>query len=203
MFPKVRSVGTPRLHTIIDSIVRSYSIIFEWFVIRLRCWLAEIWSPAGGFFADPKHWRRNTAVAIVYVIYAIMSVYVFILYKKCEQYQLALAENTRGGRKSCVCTDTWYQVQQQRNGIACWFLWHMNIRNILMHLKIFHNVIIRAEDWRWLAALSFQKVCPWNKDTRFLIVAFHHSDGPPNLFRLLLLLHEIRKTVSTLDIYNY
>eukprot|EP00890_Picochlorum_soloecismus_P000160 jgi/Picsp_1/1144/NSC_04625-R1_protein len=24
----------------------------------------EIWSPAGGFFADPKHWRRNTAVAI-------------------------------------------------------------------------------------------------------------------------------------------
>jgi hypothetical protein len=26
---------------------------------------AEIWSPAGGFFADPKNWRRNTVVAAV------------------------------------------------------------------------------------------------------------------------------------------
>ena len=25
----------------------------------------EIWSPAGGFFADPKNWRRNTVVAAV------------------------------------------------------------------------------------------------------------------------------------------
>jgi hypothetical protein len=29
---------------------------------------AEIWSPAGGFFADPKHWRRNTVVAVMCVI---------------------------------------------------------------------------------------------------------------------------------------
>lgn len=28
----------------------------------------EIWSPAGGFFADPKHWRRNTAVAVMCVV---------------------------------------------------------------------------------------------------------------------------------------
>lgn len=27
--------------------------------------LAEIWSPAGGFFADPKNWRRNTVVAAI------------------------------------------------------------------------------------------------------------------------------------------
>lgn len=25
---------------------------------------AEIWSPAGGFYADPRHWRRNTLIAI-------------------------------------------------------------------------------------------------------------------------------------------
>lgn len=24
-----------------------------------------VWSPAGGFFADPKHWKRNTALAFV------------------------------------------------------------------------------------------------------------------------------------------
>lgn len=28
---------------------------------------AEIWSPAGGFFPDPKHWRRNTLIAVMYV----------------------------------------------------------------------------------------------------------------------------------------
>ncbi len=27
-----------------------------------RCAPAEIWSPAGGFYADPKRWKRNTAV---------------------------------------------------------------------------------------------------------------------------------------------
>ncbi|KAI8108171.1 hypothetical protein M9434_006201 [Picochlorum sp. BPE23] len=25
----------------------------------------EIWSPAGGFFPDPKHWRRNTLIAVI------------------------------------------------------------------------------------------------------------------------------------------
>ena len=23
---------------------------------------SKVWSPAGGWFADPKHWKRNTAV---------------------------------------------------------------------------------------------------------------------------------------------
>ena len=32
--------------------------------LRALC-AAGIWSPAGGFFADPKKWKRNTALAVV------------------------------------------------------------------------------------------------------------------------------------------
>jgi hypothetical protein len=24
----------------------------------------HVWSPAGGWYADPRHWRRNTALAV-------------------------------------------------------------------------------------------------------------------------------------------
>ncbi|KAK9840385.1 hypothetical protein WJX74_008977 [Apatococcus lobatus] len=27
-----------------------------------------VWSPAGGWHADPKHWKRNTAVALVAIV---------------------------------------------------------------------------------------------------------------------------------------
>ena len=43
------------------ELVRSFVHSF----IRPCVLLAEIWSPAGGFFADPKNWRRNTVVAAV------------------------------------------------------------------------------------------------------------------------------------------
>lgn len=26
--------------------------------------LAEIWSPAGGFYADPRLWKRNTVITV-------------------------------------------------------------------------------------------------------------------------------------------
>ena len=28
---------------------------------------AGVWSPAGGWFADPKHWRRNTAICFLVI----------------------------------------------------------------------------------------------------------------------------------------
>ncbi len=34
-------------------------------IARVLIHNVEIWSPAGGFFADPKNWRRNTVVAAV------------------------------------------------------------------------------------------------------------------------------------------
>lgn len=30
---------------------------------KSSCFLAGVWSPAGGWWADPKYWRRNTALA--------------------------------------------------------------------------------------------------------------------------------------------
>ena len=32
-------------------------------------WLhaSKVWSPAGGWFADPKHWRRNTLMGLAFV----------------------------------------------------------------------------------------------------------------------------------------
>lgn len=33
--------------------------------MRNLLFAAGVWSPAGGWYADPKHWRRNTALAFV------------------------------------------------------------------------------------------------------------------------------------------
>lgn len=33
--------------------------------MHVSFYVTEIWSPAGGFFADPKNWRRNTVIAAV------------------------------------------------------------------------------------------------------------------------------------------
>ena len=47
---------------------------------------AGVWSPAGGWFADPKHWRRNTAICFL-VIGAIAVPVVFPLYAaQCPEY---------------------------------------------------------------------------------------------------------------------
>lgn len=41
--------------------------------------LAEIWSPAGGFYADPKKWRRNTVIVAGYVFpICVKSILIFI-----------------------------------------------------------------------------------------------------------------------------
>ena len=52
--PSSRPVVQSFIHSSLTSLIPS---------VRRRP--AEIWSPAGGFFADPKNWRRNTVVAAV------------------------------------------------------------------------------------------------------------------------------------------
>ncbi len=52
-------------HRPMDPSIRSRTNSFVHSFIRPCVLLAEIWSPAGGFFADPKNWRRNTVVAAV------------------------------------------------------------------------------------------------------------------------------------------
>ena len=44
---------------------------------------SQVWTSYGGWFADPKHWRRNTAVGfgIVFVV----SAYVFNVSRKLEK----------------------------------------------------------------------------------------------------------------------
>ena len=44
---------------------------------------SQIWTSYGGWFADPKHWRRNTAVGFGIVFVA--SAYVFNVSRKMEQ----------------------------------------------------------------------------------------------------------------------
>ncbi|KAI7840218.1 hypothetical protein COHA_006000 [Chlorella ohadii] len=43
----------------------------------------EIWSPAGGFYADPKRWKRNTAV--IGLIIAGIAAYAFKQSVQMEQ----------------------------------------------------------------------------------------------------------------------
>ncbi|KAL0036629.1 hypothetical protein WJX79_003360 [Trebouxia sp. C0005] len=42
-----------------------------------------VWSPAGGWWADPKHWRRNTALAFGALL--VITVPIFRLSAKLEQ----------------------------------------------------------------------------------------------------------------------
>lgn len=58
------------------SAEKTYMNITVSFMVLAVC--AEIWSPAGGFFADPKHWRRNTAVAVMYVVVCICFVWNYV-----------------------------------------------------------------------------------------------------------------------------
>ena len=44
---------------------------------------SQIWTSYGGWFADPKHWRRNTAVGFGIVF--VSSAYVFNVSRKMEQ----------------------------------------------------------------------------------------------------------------------
>eukprot|EP00898_Chlorokybus_atmophyticus_P004246 jgi/Chlat1/4822/Chrsp31S04801 len=46
----------------------------------------EIWSPAGGWWADPKYWRRNTAFATIALIAA--AVPIFLTSAKLEMRPL-------------------------------------------------------------------------------------------------------------------
>jgi len=55
----------PSTHRSVHVRTRSFIRSFVHSFIRPCVLLAEIWSPAGGFFADPKNWRRNTVVAAV------------------------------------------------------------------------------------------------------------------------------------------
>ena len=55
----------PWTHRSVHVRTRSFIRSFVHSFIRPCVLLAEIWSPAGGFFADPKNWRRNTVVAAV------------------------------------------------------------------------------------------------------------------------------------------
>jgi hypothetical protein len=48
-----------------DTCIRGRSCSLAHFATGPSRMAAEIWSPAGGFFADPKNWRRNTLVAAV------------------------------------------------------------------------------------------------------------------------------------------
>lgn len=52
---------------------------------------AEIWSPAGGFFADPKNWRRNTVVAAI----GIATVAAFIFKKSTSLEERHASPNHR------------------------------------------------------------------------------------------------------------
>ncbi|KAK9811884.1 hypothetical protein WJX72_011786 [[Myrmecia] bisecta] len=42
-----------------------------------------VWSPAGGWWADPKHWRRNTAVAFGVIV--AVSIPLFLKSAELEQ----------------------------------------------------------------------------------------------------------------------
>ncbi|KAK2077564.1 hypothetical protein QBZ16_004409 [Prototheca wickerhamii] len=44
-----------------------------------------IWSPAGGFYPDPKYWRRNTALAVA-VIVGIATPVFFLSASKEQRY---------------------------------------------------------------------------------------------------------------------
>lgn len=39
-----------------------------------------VWSPAGGWWADPKHWRRNTVLAFA----GVLAVAIPVFYKSVE-----------------------------------------------------------------------------------------------------------------------
>jgi hypothetical protein len=46
-----------------------------------------VWSPAGGWWADPKHWRRNTALAFL----GIAAIAVPVFFKSAELEQRPVA----------------------------------------------------------------------------------------------------------------
>lgn len=48
-----------------------------------------VWSPAGGWYADPKHWRRNTAFAILGTV--VVGAFIFKQSLKLEQRHSAPA----------------------------------------------------------------------------------------------------------------
>ncbi len=48
-----------------------------------------VWSPAGGWYADPKHWRRNTAFAILGTV--VVGTFIFRHSVKLEQRHAAPA----------------------------------------------------------------------------------------------------------------
>lgn len=42
----------------------------------------SVWSPAGGWYSDPKHWRRNTGFALIAI--GVASYTVFNISRKLE-----------------------------------------------------------------------------------------------------------------------
>ena len=48
---------------------------------------SKVWSPAGGWFADPKHWKRNTAMG--FGVLAVASAMIFNYSRKLETRPLS------------------------------------------------------------------------------------------------------------------
>ena len=66
----------------------------------------SVWSPSGGWYSDPRYWRRNTAVAfgiLAVVSYGIASVSAKLEVRPCrlrQQAQRALSGRSRARRSS-------------------------------------------------------------------------------------------------------
>ena len=43
---------------------------------------SKVWSPAGGWFADPKHWKRNTFMG--FMAAGVIGAYIFNYSRKIE-----------------------------------------------------------------------------------------------------------------------
>jgi hypothetical protein len=56
-----------------------------------------VWSPAGGWFPDPYHWRRNTAIALGAI--GLACVPVFLASAKKEVNELLLGKITSNEQK--------------------------------------------------------------------------------------------------------
>lgn len=48
---------------------------------------SKVWSPAGGWFPDPKAWKRNTLVGLAFV--GVAGAFIFDYSRKVEQRPLA------------------------------------------------------------------------------------------------------------------
>ena len=59
-----------------------------------------VWSPAGGWYADPRHWRRNTLVTVAGM--AALATYVFRTSAAAETRHAAPARSIPSARWASV-----------------------------------------------------------------------------------------------------